>query len=263
MKIQRKKTKARWMPVCLSLALLLMPLSIMAEGQGWYVRRNSEHKQPVLDPAQQFVERCGGYYVDRAHGDDCAEKVIYVTFDAGYENGHVAAILDVLKKEQVPAAFFVLQHLLTTHPDLVCRMEKEGHLVCNHTMRHKDMTSVGQDVFRAELTGLADHYRSLTGKDMPKYYRPPRGQYDEKSLQWAQELGYKTILWSFAYADWDNGHQPEVERAKKKITDNMHNGAVILLHPTSKTNLLLLPDLIKMWKAEGYRFGTLDELTQK
>ncbi len=259
----QKKITIKILLICLSLLLLSAPLSVYAAGQGWYIRRNSEHKQPVLDSGQQFIEHCGGYYVDRAHGDNCAEKVIYLTFDAGYENGNVAAVLDILKQEKVPGAFFVLQHLIKSHPDLIRRMEKEGHLVCNHTMRHKDMTAVDQDTFCAELKGLAEEYRALTGKDMPKYYRPPRGMYDEKSLKWAQELGYKTILWSFAYADWDNGKQPEIARAKKKISENMHNGAVILLHPTSKTNVLLLPELIREWKAEGYRFGTLDELTQK
>lgn len=237
--------------------------ALAKEAAGWYVKRNGEHKQPALDQAQEYIEKYDGFYIDKKHGDESAEKVLYLTFDAGYENGNIALILDALQKENVPAAFFVLKHLIKEEPELIRRMEKEGHLVCNHTVHHKDMTKVDRKVFVEELEGLATLYEELIGKKMPKYYRPPEGKYNEANMQWAKELGYKTIFWSFAYADWDNGRQMEIARAKKKIKDNMHNGAVLLLHPTSKTNALLLPELIREWKAEGYRFGTLDELTEK
>ncbi|MBR2951372.1 MAG: polysaccharide deacetylase family protein [Clostridia bacterium] len=243
------------------LAALFLTQPISAAHQGWYVKRTSDHTQPKLDAGQQMIEKYDGYYIDRRHGDSCAEKVIYLTFDAGYVNENVLSILDTLKKEKVPAAFFVLQHVLKKNADTVKQMTADGHFVCNHTMRHKDMTKVSREEFVSELNGLADTYRALTGCEMKKYYRPPEGKYSEENLAWAKELGYKTVFWSFAYADWDNGAQPELKRAKKKITDNLHNGAVLLLHPTSKTNALLLPELIREWKAEGYRFGTLDELT--
>ncbi len=243
------------------LVAVFLILPINAKGFGWYVKRASGNLQPKLDAGQEIIEKHDGYYIDHRHGDNAKEKVIYLTFDAGYINENVLSILDTLKKEKVPAAFFILNHVLKKNGDTVKAMCEDGHLVCNHTMRHKDMSKVSHEEFCSELNGLAEAYRTLTGREMAKYYRPPEGKYSEENLIWAKELGYKTVFWSFAYADWDNGAQPELAKAKKKIKDNMHNGAVLLLHPTSKTNALLLPELISEWKAEGYRFGTLDELT--
>ena len=233
------------------------------EACGWYVCRNTQHRQPTLDAAQAAAEKHHAYYVDRAHGDTCEEKVLYLTFDAGYENGNVAKILDVLKEEQVPGAFFILKNLLTREQALVERMIAEGHTVGNHTLHHKDMTRLSDDDVRAELEGLATLYKETTGKEIKKYYRPPEGKYTLHHLDTVAELGYETIFWSFAYADWDNNKQPDPESAKKKILDNTHNGAVILLHPTSATNAAILSDLIHEWRKMGYHFGTLDSLCQK
>lgn len=233
-----------------------------AESMSWYCKREKEHRQPRLDANMTFIEKYGGYYLDRKHGDGCKEKVVYLTFDAGYENGNVEKILDVLKEENVTGAFFILEHLVTANSELVTRMADEGHTVCNHTSNHKDMTKTQSiEEFEAELQQLEAVYRETTGREMSKYFRPPEGRFDEKTLKWANELGYKTIFWSLAYADWDNNNQPSPEAAMKKLTDNIHNGAVILLHPTSATNREILGDLIRKLKSEGYRFGTLDELT--
>ncbi|MBQ8351014.1 MAG: polysaccharide deacetylase family protein [Clostridia bacterium] len=270
MKLQ--KYSKQLLSLVLGLVLLLSPVMLQhvcaaASNTGkayhWYVKRNNEHKQPLADRQQAFFEKYDAYYIDKKHGDTAEDKVIYLTFDAGYENGNVVKILDVLRKEEVPAAFFVLKNILLNERSLVERMINEGHLVCNHTKNHKDMSCSSREEFSAELNGLADIYREQTGKDMPRYYRPPEGKYSEDNLKYAQELGYKTIFWSFAYADWDNDKQPSAEEAKKKIIDNMHNGAVLLLHPTSATNAAILGDLIQQWKAEGYRFGTLDELVAR
>ncbi len=248
----------------------VMPAGAAAVGEdastkahGWYVNRNKEHTQPRLDAAMSFIEEHGGYYVDRRHPDpNEADKVVYLTFDAGYENGNVSRILDTLNEKNAKGAFFVLEHLIKATPELILRMRDEGHLVCNHTCKHKDMSAVTDfDSFCAELTSLETKYSDLTGEAMPKYYRPPEGRFSEKNLVFADEMGYKTIFWSFAYADWDNDKQPSRESAMKTILDNVHNGAVLLLHPTSKTNADILPELIDTLRAEGYRFGTLDELT--
>jgi peptidoglycan-N-acetylmuramic acid deacetylase len=254
----------------LVLLSLLVPLSYMllitanaideSKAHHWYVQRNQEHKQPVSDTTQTDLEQYGAYYVDKNHNESNEDKVLYLTFDAGYENGNVAKILNVLRAENVPAAFFVLKHIVLKERSLVERMINEGHLVCNHTMNHKDMSKLSGGEFEAEVNGLATLYREATGQDMPRYYRPPEGTYSIQNLKQAQSMGYKTIFWSFAYADWDNNKQPEPEQAKKKILDHVHNGAVLLLHPTSATNAAILGDLIRQWKAEGYRFGTLDEL---
>ena len=232
-----------------------------AEAQGWYAVRNKEHKQPRLDAAQQIIEKYGGYYVDKRHSDNDEEKVVYLTFDAGYENGNIEKILNTLKDEDVKAAFFILENLINRNTDLVKRMADEGYTVCNHTASHKDMTKVETiEDFSAELSSLEKIYFEKTGNQMAKFYRPPEGRYDEKSLGFADELGYKTIFWSLAYADWDNNKQPSAEKAMKILLDNIHNGAIILLHPTSATNAEILPKFISALRDQGYRFGTLDEL---
>ncbi len=229
----------------------------------WYCVRNSEHRQPIADANMRWIENYGGYYIDRAHGDNAEEKVVYLTFDAGYENGNVEKILDVMKEENVVGAFFVLGHLIQKNPNLILRMAEEGHLVCNHTVRHKDMTKLDEEeAFSLEVKELEQMYQALTGKEMAKYYRPPEGTFDERSLRYASNLGYRTVFWSLAYADWDNAKQPNPEKAKALLLQYMHNGAVILLHPTSKTNAQILQDLIVTLKSQGYRFGSLDELCE-
>jgi peptidoglycan-N-acetylmuramic acid deacetylase len=230
---------------------------------GWYFKKNSTHTQPDLDPPMKFIEDYNGYYIDKKHKNpDDTEKVIYLTFDVGYENGNVARILDILKEENVPGAFFILDNLILRNTDLVKRMADEGHLVCNHTMRHKDMTKItDKSEFQKEIKDLEDLYREKMGLEMAKYYRPPEGKFTEQNMQYISEMGYKTIFWSFAYADWDNNKQMDPALAVKKVLDHTHNGAVILLHPTSATNAAILNELIYEWKSQGYRFGTLDELT--
>ncbi len=230
--------------------------------KNWSVCREKNHKQPALTSDMNFILDYNGYYLDKNASDD--DKVIYLTFDAGYENGNIEKILDTMKKHNVNGAFFVLENLIIRNTDLVKRMADEGHIVCNHTARHKDMTKVTNiDDFRNELEKLESIYKEYTGFEMAKYYRPPEGKFSSQNLSFANELGYKTIFWSFAYADWDNNKQPDQETAIKKITDNTHNGMVVLLHPTSATNAAILDRLLTYWKNENYRFGTLDELVNK
>ncbi len=246
----------------LGLVLLFSVVATAAKGQGWYCVRAKGHKQPSCDSNMRYIEDYDGYYIDRIHGDDCNEKVVYLTFDAGYENGNTEKILNVMKEKNVKGAFFVLGNLIEKNGDLIKRMTDEGHTVANHTYSHKNMTRVASyEAFCNELVRLEAAYQNLTGKEMAKYYRPPEGVFDKTTMEYASRAGYKTIFWSFAYADWDNENQPDAESAKKKILDNIHNGAVILLHPTSETNALIIGDIIDALKNDGYRFGTLDELT--
>ena len=198
---------------------------------------------------------------DAVYLGDPGEKVLYLTFDAGYENGCTETILDTLKKQQVPAAFFLVGNYLEKNADLVRRMAAEGHTVGNHTMHHPDMSKIGDmDAFAKELQGLEALYREVTGQELPKFYRPPQGIYSEDNLRMAQQLGYKTVFWSLAYVDWNNDSQPSKEQAFAKLLPRTHSGAVVLLHSTSKTNAAILDELITKWKDMGYRFGTLDEL---
>lgn len=199
--------------------------------------------------------------LDAAYVGDSEQKVLYLTFDAGYENGYTEDILDVLKKHNVPAAFFLVGDYLERNADLVRRMVDEGHIVGNHTATHPDMSKItDREAFSKELSEVEELFLQITGKDLPKFYRPPQGIYSEENLKLAQELGYKTVFWSLAYADWDNNKQPTREYALSKLLPRTHNGAVILLHATSKTNAELLDELLTTWKQQGYTFKSIDAL---
>ena len=198
---------------------------------------------------------------DAAYMGDTGKKVLYLTFDAGYENGCTEKILDVLKKQDVKAAFFLVGNYIEKNPDLVRRMVDEGHIVANHTMHHYDMSKLSdRDAFAKELQDLEALFTSVTGKELPKYYRPPQGIYSRENLQMAKELGYKTVFWSLAYADWDNNKQPTREQAFEKLLPRTHDGAVVLLHSTSQTSAEILDELLTKWKEDGYQFETIDAL---
>lgn len=248
---------------CLSASIILsFVLIIYCCAESWYVPKEKENCHPKLPSGMEYINELGGYYVDtKAEAND---KVIYLTFDAGYENGNIEKILDVLKKHEVKGAFFVLKNLIKQNTDLVLRMTNDGHTVCNHTSNHKDMTKICDlEAFKNELCELEDIYREYTGLELSKFYRPPEGKFSKQNLEFANTLGYKTVFWSFAYADWDNNKQPSREYALNKLKNNTHNGMVVLLHPTSATNADIIDEIITYWKNDGYRFGTLDELTRE
>ena len=201
------------------------------------------------------------YKYDAAYVGDTSRKVLYLTFDAGYENGQTEKILDTLKKHDVQAAFFLVGNYIERNPELVRRMVEEGHTVANHTMHHPDMSKISsKEDFSKELNQLEELYQQTVGQEMPKYYRPPQGVYSEENLKMAKELGYKTLFWSLAYADWDNNNQPTRQQALLKLLPRTHNGAVILLHSTSRTNGEILDELLSRWKEMGYEFCGIDEI---
>ena len=198
---------------------------------------------------------------DAAYLGNPQEKVLYLTFDAGYENGCTEKILDTLQKHQVPATFFLVGHYIEKNPDLVRRMVAEGHTVGNHTLHHYDMSKLSDAAtFTKELQGLEEAFFSVTGQVLPKYYRPPQGIYSQQNLEMAKDLGYKTVFWSLAYVDWLQDDQPSRETALEKLLPRTHNGAVILLHSTSQTNAEILDELLTTWKSQGYRFAPIEEL---
>ena len=182
----------------------------------WYCIRKKDNSQPSLSSEMSFTEKYDLYWCDKKHQDfSDQEKVIYLTFDAGYENGNIEKILDVLKDEGVKATFFILDNMIIKNEALVKQMLDDGHVVANHTMKHKDMTKMSSiEDFKKELEDLEELFENTYGVAMPKYYRPPEGKLNEENLAWAKELGYKTVMWSFAYADWDNGKQPSREYAR-------------------------------------------------
>ena len=247
--------KKTFMAFVLLFALSLgITANISTKRLEWYFKPSADGARPASPTEAHFISDYDAHYI----GAD--EKKVYLTFDLGYENENVKAILDTLRSENVKATFFLLRHTVVGGKNLD-RIIADGHLCANHTLHHKDMTKMQEiESFKAELEGLADDYKEVTGKELAKIYRPPCGAFSEQNLAWAKELGYKTVFWSLAYADWDEKHQMSPEAAINKLMSRMHNGAVILLHPTSSTNAKIMPELIKRLKAEGYEFGTVDEL---
>ena len=217
------------------------------ETGSWGLSFREEGAPPIGNAGKDQLKQYDAVYLG-----DPTKKVMYLTFDAGYENGCTEKILDVLKSEQVPAAFFLVGNYLERNADLVRRMVAEGHTVGNHTMHHYDMSKLTtKEAFSKELTDLEALYKEITGQDMPKYYRPPQGIYSEENLKMAKELGYKTVFWSLAYVDWNQDAQPKPEEAYAKLLPRTHNGAVVLLHSTSQTNADILEELILKWKDMG------------
>ena len=237
------------------LAAVIAAVPASADGN-WGLSFQQEGKPPVGNATSDYLKQFQAHYIA-----DTTDPVIYLTFDAGYENGNTAVILDALKKHNAPAAFFLVGNYLETSPELVKRMVAEGHTVGNHTWHHPDMSKIAdQASFSEELSKLEEKYQKITGQTMKKYYRPPQGKYSEQNLKQASELGYKTFFWSLAYVDWYVDKQPTHEQAFEKLTTRIHPGAIVLLHSTSKTNAEILDELLTKWEAAGYTFGTLQEL---
>ena len=226
------------------------------EAGAWGLSFRQENTAPIGPASSEELGRFNAAYVGSTQ-----EKVIYLTFDAGYENGCTEKILDVLKKHNVPAAFFLVGNYIEKNADLVRRMVAEGHIVGNHTMHHPDMSKIeSQEDFEKELTELEELYRSITGEEMAKYYRPPKGIYSKENLLYAKKSGYNTVFWSLAYVDWNNNSQPTAETAFSKLIPRIHNGAVVLLHSTSQTNAEIMDELLTRWENMGYRFESIDKL---
>lgn len=231
--------------------------AVAASADGnWGLSFQNEGQTPVGNATSDYLKQFGAYYAG-----DPSDKVIYLTFDAGFENGNTAAILDALKKHNAPATFFLVGNYLETSPDLVKRMLAEGHNVGNHTFHHPDMSKIStKEAFEKELTDLEALFQQTTGQTMKKYYRPPQGKYSESNLKMANDMGYKTFFWSLAYVDWYEDKQPTKEEAFKKLLGRIHPGAIVLLHSTSRTNGQILDELLTKWEEMGYHFGSLDEL---
>lgn len=235
---------------------LLFQQSRSIETGSWGLSFRTEGQPPAGNASKEALRRYDAVYL----GDE-TQKKLYLTFDAGYENGCTEPILEALAKHNVKAAFFVVGNYIEQNPDLVRRMLREGHIVGNHTYHHYDMSKLSDEAaFNQELTSLETLYRETTGEDLPRYYRPPQGIYSEKNLEMAQKLGYRTVFWSLAYVDWYQDNQPTDEQAFSKLLPRIHPGAVVLLHSTSQTNARILDTLLSKWEEMGYSFGTLDEL---
>ena len=241
--------------IALVLGIFIMGRSSIETGN-WGLSFRTPGEPPVGPASAAQLEK-----LDAAYLGNTGEKVIYLTFDAGYENGCTKEILAALKKHNAPAAFFLVGNYLQTNPDLVRQMVAQGHIVGNHTMHHPNMSKISDfDAFSKELCQLEQLYKEVVGSEMPKFYRPPQGIYSEENLKMAKQLGYKTVFWSLAYVDWNNNSQPTDQQAFDKLLPRIHNGAVVLLHSTSQTNARILDELLTKWEEMGYRFAPITEL---
>lgn len=229
-----------------------------SQSSNWGLSFQEEGKRPVGNATIEELSRYNAFYAENTE-----EKKIYLTFDAGYENGNTPAILDALKKHEAPATFFVVGNFISENQELIKRMEAEGHIVGNHTMTHPDMSKIStQESFQKELSGVEDIYKEITSKEMTKFYRPPQGIYSTLNLSMAKEMGYYTFFWSLAYVDWYQDNQPDPQEAIEKLTRRIHPGAIVLLHSTSSTNAQILDELLNKWEDMGYSFHSLNELIE-
>ena len=221
---------------------------------GWGMVRKKGAPPEVDKKSRELLEAHNGYYIDHS-----GSKTLYLTFDEGYENGFTAQILDVLASENVPAAFFVTGPYLENQQELVKRMIDEGHTVGNHPVNHMNLSKQTAQKVQSELNNLNKRCAELYGVNM-KYMRPPEGEYSEKVLSVAEDMGYKTILWSFAYKDWDVNLQKGEDYAFSQITPYLHDGSIMLLHAVSSDNAAVLKREITYAKDAGFEFKSLDDL---
>jgi len=231
---------------------------MLSAGENWGLGFGEEGSKPTGNRTQDELSQYNAHFLE-----DTTDKVIYLTFDAGYENGNTENILDALKKHQVKATFFVVGNYLETSPELVKRMVDEGHNVGNHTYHHRDLSAADRESFEKEIVDVENLFQQITGSKLDKFYRPPQGKYSESNLQMAKDMGYHTFFWSLAYVDWYEDKQPTKEEAFSKLLTRVHPGAIVLLHSTSRTNGEILDELLTKWEEMGYRFGTLEDLVEK
>ena len=235
----------------------VVPTSGSTSAENWGLGFGQEGTQPTGNASVEELKKYDAHYVG-----DSQEKVIYLTFDAGFENGNTQPILDALKKHHVPATFFVVGHYLESAPELVKQMVADGHFVGNHTYHHLDMSSISsKESFEKEMRDVEKKFKEITGTELAHFYRPPQGKCNAENVKMAQEIGYNTIFWSLAYVDWDTEKQPSHAEAFDKLTTRIHPGAIVLLHNTSQTNGEILDGLLTKWEDMGYTFQPLSELT--
>lgn len=216
-------------------------------GQG--VQFNSEN-QPIS--SVDFQEKYASFQADFIGPQ---EKVIWLTFDEGYENGYTEKILDTLKEKNCPAVFFVTGQYARENPELMKRMIAEGHAAGNHSWAHpsKGMPSLSIEKQIEDMDKLHQYVKENYDYEM-KLFRYPAGIFSEQSLAVVQSFGYRSLFWSFAYADWDPNKQPDQAQTLTKLQERLHPGAIYLLHAVSSTNAEILGDFIDYARNSGYEF---------
>ena len=230
--------------------------SVDNKGIGWGIKKVENSEPEVPASQQELLAKYNSFYMDKTK-----PKKLYLTFDEGYENGYTAKILDTLKEKNVSAAFFITAPYAKEQTELINRMIAEGHILGNHTVNHPNLPKLANpDKISEELTGMNSLVKELYNYEM-KYMRPPEGEYSEKVLSIAKDLGFKTVLWSFAYKDWDRNSQKGKDYAISQVTPYLHDGAILLLHAVSKDNAEALGDIIDYARQNGYKFASLNEIS--
>lgn len=235
--------------------IIFFSQTINLKAAGWGFYRNSNHQTPEIGKYAKMIEGTSSYYVG-----DTSKKVVYLTFDAGYDNGELCKILSTLKQKNVKASFFVTGDFVKRFSNLTKQMDEEGHIVCNHSYSHKKIQTLSKDELQRDLNQLEMAYESITGKKMVQYFRPPEGEFTREALLNLQSLGYKTVFWSVAYRDWDTNHQQSIDKVKCAVLNHLHPGAIILLHSVSSSNSESLGVIIDEIRKEGYTFQTVLDL---
>ncbi|MCD7036338.1 delta-lactam-biosynthetic de-N-acetylase [Metabacillus sp. GX 13764] len=253
----------KWLLIPLTALIFLFPTLAAGEVSNrpvhWGFSKSRNHQTPVAGQMlDQMIAKYGSFYTG-----DTSKKDIYLTFDNGYEKGYTGKILDVLKKHQVPATFFVTGHYLNDQPELVKRMVKEGHIIGNHSWHHPDMTQISDERLKEELESVRVKTEDLTGQKGMKYLRPPRGIFSERVLAESKKLGYDTVFWSLAFVDWKTDQQRGWKYAYDNMMNQIHPGAILLLHTVSKDNAEALDIAVTDLEKQGYRFKSLDDLMMK
>ncbi|MGN8646870.1 delta-lactam-biosynthetic de-N-acetylase [Gracilibacillus sp. HCP3S3_G5_1] len=244
--------------IIMMLFLFIFPLEAGAASYGWGYKKNSNQQPPDVGIYEQILEKHQSYYLDPS-----GDKHVYLTFDNGYEAGFTEQILDVLKEKEVPATFFLTGHYVDDQPDLVRRMLKDGHIIGNHSDGHRDFTKISKEEFTKDVTDLTDKIMKVDDKAVVQYIRPPKGTFNETSLNWANELGYTHIFWSIAFVDWNEGSEKGWKHAYEQVMNQIHPGAIILMHTVSQDNADALEHLIEDLREQGYQFKSIDDLMLK
>ena len=261
-KKMKQTIKCALLYVLLPVMLVTLPFAVQAFAAGdgtpydWYFKPNGDHTQPEVLPEATFLKD----FKNVLYLGPADVKVLYLTFDAGYDNGNTGKILDVLKEKNAPGAFFVDGNFVKSNPDLVKRIDAEGHLLGDHSLSHADMSSLSDfEKYKQQITGWEDLVKKA-GTSPTKYFRFPCGRFSKRALEYNEKLGLKSVFWSFAYYDWDTNEQPGENAALAKMIERTHNGEILLLHAVSSTNAEILGEYIDKMRALGYRFGALTEL---
>jgi peptidoglycan-N-acetylmuramic acid deacetylase len=236
------------------LVLLCIP-NVSAKTYGWGFKRNDNHVTPDIGIYANEIKNTSSYYVG-----SISERVVYLTFDAGYDNGVLGKILDVLHEKNVKSTFFVTGDFVEREKELLLRIVYEDHIVGNHTWSHKYITKLSFEELDREVKKVETAYSELTMRQMFKLFRPPAGEFDRKSLLNVQKLGYTTVFWSLAYKDWETRNQKGSDFAYNNVMNNLHNGAIVLMHTVSEDNLQALPKIIDGIREQGYTIKNLDYL---